>query len=392
MLNILVPVFLFSFSILFDIDWKMSEVADNSRAKMRAFFSPIILVVIIAIVLSGITLSFYGNPETQDIPDDISPYPENPDDPGGIAQGAIMNMLFYVAIVFSSGFVVLLIIKKGRRYFLSYFYAIIMGISWFTFGLYYGSILLFHSVGVIKSTWEIIPEIIQKFLIFLFETQVIPGELLVIEALLYLIGALLGLIGTISFGVKSFKRIWVRNVMMVFFGPMIGAMLAIHFGLLTVFLILIGLSLYDIYAVFRGPLKGIIDESRESVEGNEFEIEKQEYEYDKSEVELVPLMPALPVYSTPLISIGLGDFAFFSMFISAAVIISAEINNPIPLILSVIGLLGGAYYTFQYLKEERALPGLPLPIFGGIGLLITGVALVMVLGGTSVQTILSLFG
>ena len=83
----------------------MSEVADNSRAKMRAFFSPIILVVIIAIVLSGITLSFYGNPETQDIPDDISPYPENPDDPGGIAQGAIMNMLFYVAIVFISGFV-----------------------------------------------------------------------------------------------------------------------------------------------------------------------------------------------------------------------------------------------------------------------------------------------
>ncbi|PWI49443.1 hypothetical protein CEE45_01225 [Candidatus Heimdallarchaeota archaeon B3_Heim] len=321
---------------------------------------------------------------------DIAPIPEDPGDTGGIAYGAIMTMLFYVAIVFISGFIVLFIIKKGLMILLSYFYAIIMGISWFTFGLYYGSILLTYSVGVFNTIWESIPEFIQNFLIFLFETEVIPGELIVIEALLYFIAALLGLIGTISFAVKSFKRIWVRNVMMVFFGPMIGSMLAIHFGLLTVFLILIGLSLYDIYAVFRGPLKGIIDESRESAKENEYQAEEQEY--DMSEVELVPLMPALPVYSTPLISIGLGDFAFFSMFVSAAVIISAELNNPIPLLMAVIGLLGGAYYTFQYLKEERALPGLPLPIFGGIGLLISGILIVMIFGGTSIEAILNLFG
>ncbi|MHA1976410.1 MAG: hypothetical protein ACW98F_01890 [Candidatus Hodarchaeales archaeon] len=315
---------------------------------------------------------------------DIAPVPGN--------SGAILSMLFYVVLVFIMGFVVLFLIKKGLMIFLSYFYAIIMGFSWFTFGLFYGGIILTYLVGIINNTWEIIPRFLQNFLIYLFETAVIPGEMLLIEAILYFISALLGLVGTISFGIKSFKRIWVRNLMMVFFGPMIGAMLAIHMGLLTVFFILIGLSLYDIYAVFRGPLKGIIDESRESVKGMEYEIEEEEYEYGKSEVELVPLMPALPVYSTPLISIGLGDFAFFSMFISAAVIISAEISSPIPLLLAVIGLLGGAYYTFQYLKEERALPGLPLPIFGGITLLITGIFIVMVLGGTSFEAILDLFG
>jgi hypothetical protein len=321
---------------------------------------------------------------------DIAPVPESSDDTGGIAYGAIMTTLFYVAIITISGFVVLFIIKKGLMILLSYFYAIVMGISWFTFGLYYGSIILTFLIGVINTIWEDVPVFIQNFLIFLFGAEVIPGELVLIEVILYLVATLLGIIGTVSFAVKSFKRIWVRNVMMVFFGPMIGSMLAIHFGLLTVFLILIGLSLYDIYAVFRGPLKGIIDESRESVKEVELQIEEQEY--DLGELELVPLMPALPVYSTPLINIGLGDFAFFSMFVSAAVVITAELNTLIPLIMAVIGLLGGAYYTFQYLKEERALPGLPLPIFGGIGFLIIGVTFVLFLGGTSLEAILSLFG
>ncbi|MHA2137513.1 MAG: hypothetical protein ACW98G_06505 [Candidatus Hodarchaeales archaeon] len=326
---------------------------------------------------------------SSEIPD-IAPVPESSDDTGGIVYGAIMTTLFYVAIITISGFIVLLIIKRGLMMLLSYFYAFIMGISWFTFGLYYGSIILTSLIGVLNSIWESVPIFIQQFLIFLFETELIPGEVFVIEAVLYLIASLLGIIGTVSFGVKSFKRIWVRNLMMVFFGPMIGSMLAIHFGLLTVFLVLIGLSLYDIYAVFRGPLKGIIDESRESVKEVELQIEKQDY--DMSELELVPLMPALPVYSTPFINIGLGDFAFFSMFVSAAVVISAELNTLIPLVMAVIGLLGGAYYTFQYLKKERALPGLPLPIFGGIGFLTIGVMFVLVFGGTSLEAILSLFG
>jgi presenilin-like A22 family membrane protease len=103
-------------------------------------------------------------------------------------------------------------------------------------------------------------------------------------------------------------------------------------------------------------------------------------------------MPALPVYSPPLINIGLGDFAFFSVLISAAVIISFELVTPFPLLLAIIGLFGGAYYTFQFLKEDRALPGLPLPIFGGIGFLIFGVITSMILGGVTLESIIGLFG
>ena len=364
---------------------------NNQKAKLNAFLIPILFVVVISIILSSLTFNYFLDPDTPDIPTGQMPFLEDEEAPGGIAFGAILNMLFYVGLVFISGFLVLIIIKKGLIHFIGVFFAVIMGISWFFFGLFYGSIFLFYLVEILNNYWTIIPEIIQNLFIFLFEWQILflPGRMLVIEFLLYVFGALLGLLGTYSFAIQSFNKIWVRNTMMVFFGPMIGSMLAIQFGLLTTLLLLIGLSLYDIYAVFRGPLKGIIDHSRENA--NEIEEQLQNQEIDASEIEYVPLMPALPVYSTPLVNIGLGDFAFFSVLISAAVIISIKLSTPIPLLLTSLGLFGGAFYTFKYLKEERALPGLPLPIFGGIGLMVVGVIIVMIFGGVTPNAIVDLF-
>ncbi len=364
---------------------------DNQKSKLHAFFLPIIIVIVIAIVLSSLTLEFYANPLTPDAPDDLSPIPENPEDPGGIAFGAILNMLFYVIFIAIAGFITLLIYKKGLMQFLTYFFAIAMGLSWFSFGVFYGWIFSVYIVEFLNSWWDYIPEIIQGFFVFVFEdTIVVFSEVFIVyDIILLLFGVFLGFLGTFSFAVRSFDKLWLRNGMMVIFGPMIGSMLAIHFGLLTVFLILIGLSLYDIYAVFYGPLKGIIDQSREDAQEIEEKIERQEI--DLSEVTTGPLMPALPVYSTPLINIGLGDFAFFSMLASAAVVVSYGLSTPIPLLMAVIGLLVGAYYTFQFLKEDRALPGLPLPIFGGISTMVVGIIIVMIIDGVTLESVFGLF-
>ena len=362
---------------------------ETPEAKLRAFIQPIVFVILIAIVLSLFTLQYYGRIQEEDPnynPPDMSPIPENPDDPGGIAYGATLNMLLYVSLAFIGGLVVLVIIKKGLLRFLVYFFAAMMGFSWFIFGLFYGIIVLFT---ILDLSWAIIPSLIQEWINSFFEWRVTIGAqpVFVIEILVYLFAIALGLLGTISFGIQSFDKIWLRNLMMIFFGAMIGSMLAIHLGLLTTFLILIGLSLYDIYAVFRGPLKGIIDHGRETAEQFEKDMDSlNEVEYEK-----VPLLPALPVYSTPLINIGLGDFAFFSMLISTAVVIGHELTNSIPLITTLFGLFVGAYYTFKLLKKERALPGLPLPIFGGIGCLILGILGCLILGFSTLDSIVALF-
>lgn len=323
----------------------------------------------------------------QGIPD-IAPIPQNPDDPGGIAFGAILNMIFYVSLAFIGGLVVLVIMKKGFMQLLVYFFAALMGFSWFVFGLFYGGIVL---IGLINLFWDIFPAFIQGLVISFFEWTInfASQEISVFDISLYIFSMLLGLIGTISFGIQGFDKILIRNIMMIFFGAMIGSLLGIHFPLLTALLILIGLAFYDIYAVFRGPLKGIIDYSRETAE--EYE-ENSKLENDEAvEYVKVPLLPALPVYSTPLINIGLGDFAFFSMLISISVLISSELTTPIPLIGGLFGLFLGAFLTFKLLKKDRALPGLPLPIFLGIGCIILGVIISLILGITDLDSVLGLF-
>ncbi|MHA1206920.1 MAG: hypothetical protein ACTSSO_05045 [Candidatus Hodarchaeales archaeon] len=44
---------------------------DNQKSKLKAFFFPIVIVIVIAIILSSLTLEFYANPLTPDAPDDL---------------------------------------------------------------------------------------------------------------------------------------------------------------------------------------------------------------------------------------------------------------------------------------------------------------------------------
>ncbi len=366
-----------------------SESHETTEAKLKAFIQPIVFVILIAIILSLFTLDYYAVMQEIDpdyIPPDISPIPENPEDPGGIAYGAILNMIFYVSLAFIGGLVILIIIKKGFMQFLVYFFAAMMGFSWFVFGFFYGVVVL---LGVLNLFWTVLPSFLQNWIDDFFVWSVMIGtqKVYIIEILFLLFAILLGLLGTFSFGIQNFDKIWIRNLMMIFFGAMIGSMLAIHLGLLTTVLILVGLSLYDIYAVFRGPLKGIIDHGRETVE----EFENNMDPHNEGEFEKVPLLPALPVYSTPLINIGLGDFAFFSMLISAAVVIGSELATPVPLFAALVGLFVGAFYTFRLLKKDRALPGLPLPIFGGLGCLLLSVLGSLALGFITLDSIFALF-
>jgi hypothetical protein len=95
----------------------------------------------------------------------------------------------------------------------------------------------------------------------------------------------------------------------------------------------------------------------------------------------------LPVYATPYITIGLGDFVFFSVLIAKGTYLALKgdfLTLPIVavgsfywslILLPFIGLIFGSYLTFVLLQKYEILPALPLPIFCGLVGLFIGLLL-----------------
>ena len=151
-----------------------------------------------------------------------------------------------------------------------------------------------------------------------------------------------------------------HNYVVLIFGVLIGSYLPIIIGTWTSIFILIGFSLYDIYSVKRGPIKEMMDQM--APEGDEEDLES----LDWSDITL---------------DIGIGDLAFYSMLTSIS-LISKEWGGVLlgeltgnwfgyifPFIMTTAGVLIGAFITFEFVKKAKILPGLPMSIFIGIGML-----------------------
>ena len=114
-----------------------------------------------------------------------------------------------------------------------------------------------------------------------------------------------------------------------------GTMLAVFIKPPTLIIIPIAFAFYDIYAVFRGPLKSIIDSSDDSID-------------------LRPLFINLGRFN-----IGTGDLIFYSMIPSSVFLL---IGLPFAL-LSIFFIHMGMILTIYLLKHFEMFPGLPIPVF-----------------------------
>ncbi|MFQ5976566.1 MAG: hypothetical protein ACE5OZ_00370 [Candidatus Heimdallarchaeota archaeon] len=305
---------------------------------------------------------------------------------GSEAETAILNAAIYVLIVLVGGFFILFLIRWGMANILQGFFAFVIALACFSFGYYFIAVtfwfFLYHLQFVLRDMAE-----------FFAEDSVFLGIVL-LSTLIY---ALLGFIGI---GMERFGQ-RVRNGLLITFGAGLGAFLGLHFPLWSTLLVLIALALYDIYAVFHGPIRGILEESDRQSQIIQQRLNEQRNETDSlqkinmedkepvtarnldkdtegaiatEQVEYVSysLIPGLPVYQSESITIGLGDFAFYSLLIG-----HSAMYGIIPLFLATIGILTGAYVTFRFLERRKALPGLPISIFLGIigflsGLLLFG--------------------
>ncbi|MFX0031589.1 MAG: hypothetical protein ACFE8E_14050 [Candidatus Hodarchaeota archaeon] len=296
------------------------------RISSKFYPLPIIAVVIIAGVLSYLT---YVIAEIQ-IDGGYIPEAEF----GALA--GILNGIIFTTLAAVSAFIIIYFVKKRGIEILKYIFGGSLAFLGFFLSLFFLSI-------IIDIIFSLIPE-----------SEVLD---LVYFAIGYITLPIFTGVFTILIIYKYFtsKSIQTKNIIVLYMGLLIGAAMGVFMPLWTTLAILIGISIWDMFAVLykKGPIKEMIDIASK---GNDFEpatnqeiqekIKRGEAEYDTSKLE-----------------IGIGDLAFYSMLTSSALIQS---NNIIVMILTAIAILVGTGITIMGLKRNKVLPGLPISIFLGI--------------------------
>ena len=134
---------------------------------------------------------------------------------------------------------------------------------------------------------------------------------------------------------------WLATIMLAFVGAEVGSFFAETLSPWTALALPIAFSVYDIYAVFRGPLKALIGTAPNialvgmSIKAGEF-------------------------------TIGLGDVVFYTLLPSLALFQFYQTFGLLPAALTIAAIDVGMVITLFLLSKKRLLPGLPIPMLLGI--------------------------
>ncbi len=263
----------------------------------------IMLPTIFSILLAAflVYISILGQTQVE-----ITPFSEQE---GGLGAAGLNALVYVIAALLGASLLVVLL-KRGYNKILNAF---------MFFGMTLGGILL---TGYFGLAVLVILNILNLFFI------------LAIISILIGIGAAYALLK------KNISNLYLQNAIILGYGGGLGAFLGIAMPTWSTILLLIGLSIYDIFAVTRGPIKQIIEYS------------------DEKEVQ----MPAMTYSSSEEIEIGLGDLVFYSMLTAHTFLNFGSF----PLVMVSGGILGGLMITLKLLEKRKMLPGLPISIAFGL--------------------------
>ncbi len=127
-----------------------------------------------------------------------------------------------------------------------------------------------------------------------------------------------------------------RNVVVIFLGGAIGVFFGNFIPFLSAVLILIFLAVYDVFAVYYGPVGKIANMGLDQLHGLS--------------------------YSFKDVQMGLGDLVFYSMLAGIMLFNFGLISY----FISIIGILVGSFLTLVMLEKKGIFPGLPFPIILGL--------------------------
>ena len=226
-----------------------------------------------------------------------------------------LNAVFFVGLSLIAATVFLILIRKGKVFLLK----MIFGLSlWFS-----GSFILFYILIILLP----LENIAEFYAVIAFSS--IFGVFLALSLVSYKIPVI------------------IRNLFIIILSSIIGFFLGYNSPTWSIVAILIGLALYDMYAVKRGPLGKLVTE-----------LEKEE---ESKKGDILPFLG----YTTNTLQIGLGDLVFYTVLVTH--LLSRPQYGIVDATAGALGVLLGAIITFNMLKKEKMLPGLPLSIFLGLG-------------------------
>ena len=165
------------------------------------------------------------------------------------------------------------------------------------------------------------------------------------DGMIFLIPLMIIITVLFDFAIFKFGGV-VRNIAVIGLGGALGIFLGnqilIFAGLWSVVLILAFLAVYDVIAVYKGPVGKIAESS-----GGLDELQGLSFSFKD-------------------IQMGLGDLVFYSVLMGT--VFFNFLPSVLPTIMAVVGILAGSIITFFMLEKKGIFPGLPFPIMLGLAL------------------------
>ncbi|MGA1848664.1 MAG: hypothetical protein ACMUHB_04915 [Thermoplasmatota archaeon] len=174
---------------------------------------------------------------------------------------------------------------------------------------------------------------------------------------------------------RGFKRSE-RNYSLIIISALMGAFMAVILGTPTVLFLLVGLAIWDIYAVFKGPIKQMVEMD---IDGN-LMVKLDPLGDDAEDFPFEHL-----TYDAVSWQLGIGDLVFYSVLGAHSLYYSTTYipdhgywMMPFFFIPVLIAILAGFAYTIYRLTRAEGsgiLPGLPVPMFLGVGVFLIMMAI-----------------
>ncbi len=282
----------------------MSEEQQKQEFKRVTAYTLLEAIVVVVVIQLGALLITYQNVPVYTAVVNSTGYSYDPF--GTSSAGSLGNALVLVALAFVATLGLLWVLRKKMV---------------FSFKM-----LIFASTAISAFFLTLVTA-------DSFAFNYLPAQLEVPVAL----GAAALAVALVAYNLFFKAHPWLSTVILGFIGAEVGSFFAETLPPLTAILLPIAFSMYDIYAVFKGPLKSLIGTA--------------------------PGL-ALAGMSVKLgeFTLGLGDVVFYTMIPSLALFYASVTAS----VATILAIDAGVVVTLFFLSKRRLLPGLPIPMLLGV--------------------------